>query len=250
MSTTTATTTMEVNEPSIESNYLRIGDTAPDFTHESTNGELNWYTYIDGKWAILFSHPKDFTPVCTTEIVEVARLKRKWEKRNTVVATISVDKTSRGAEWIAEANKSFNVNIEFPIFGDDERKISILYGMLDPTNLNDTGKPLTVRSVFIIGPDKKIKAILTYPASTGRSYAEVIRVLDSIQLHYYKMIVTPEGWERGDDVMLHPKISEEDGKKWAGMVVTNSKCKMRTVPDPSVIRPDYQNDPNLEMKCD
>mmetsp|Transcript_6448 Transcript_6448/g.7209 ORF Transcript_6448/g.7209 Transcript_6448/m.7209 type:complete len:227 (+) Transcript_6448:23-703(+) len=209
--------------------YIRIGDVSPDFTSDSTNGELNWHKYIDGKWGILFSHPADFTPVCTSEIGTVAKLKAEWAKRDTVVAVVSVDDVASHHKWIKEINDITGSDVDFPIFGDETKKIAMAYGMLDATHLNAAGLPLTVRSVFIVDPDKKIKLIITYPASTGRNFDEIIRVLDSLQATRNKKLATPANWNVGDDYYILPSVSEADATaNFPDFKVASAGCKIRT----------------------
>lgn len=212
---------------------LRIGDEAPNFQCESTKGDIDWHTFIDGSWSILCSHPKDFTPVCTTEVALLAGKKAEWEERNCKVAVVSVDSASEHVEWVKEIEKSQDCKIDFPLLGDETKKISTLYGMLDQTHLDDKGMPLTVRSVFIIGPDKKIKLIITYPASCGRNFNEIVRVLDSLQLTVNAKCATPGNWKNGDRVCLVPTMSDEDAKGYKGLEVTSALCKLRMVDQPA-----------------
>jgi thioredoxin-dependent peroxiredoxin len=188
---------------------LQLGDIAPDFESDSTEGRIRFHDYIGNGWAVLFSHPKDFTPVCTTELGEVARLKPEFEKRGVKVIGLSVDAVSDHRKWARDIEETQGAALNFPLLGDPERKVSTLYDMIHP-NANDT---LTVRSVFIIGPDKKIKLIITYPASTGRNFDEVLRVIDSLQLTAKYQVATPVNWQRGDDVIIVPAVSDEDAKK-------------------------------------
>jgi thioredoxin-dependent peroxiredoxin len=188
---------------------LQLGDIAPDFESDSTEGRIRFHDYIGNGWAVLFSHPKDFTPVCTTELGEVARLRPEFEKRGVKVLGLSVDAVNDHRKWAADIEETQGAALNFPLLGDPERKVSSLYDMIHP-NANDT---LTVRSVFIIGPDKKIKLIITYPASTGRNFDEVLRVIDSLQLTAKYQVATPVNWQRGDDVIIVPAVSDEDAKK-------------------------------------
>lgn len=215
--------------------FIRIGDIAPDFTCESSEEkELNWHKYIEGKWAILFSHPADFTPVCTTEIGRLSELKQEFDSRGCKVAVVSVDSAAQHKEWIKEINKvSTKTPVGFPILGDETKAISCLYGMLDQSNLDQAGLPLTVRSVFVIGPDKKVKLILTYPASCGRNFDEIIRVLDSLQLTAVHSVVTPADWKQGDDCVVAPNVKGEEAKtKFPDMKVVSESCVLRTTPCP------------------
>jgi len=188
---------------------LQLGDIAPDFESDSSEARIRFHDWMGNGWAVLFSHPKDFTPVCTTELGEVARLKPEFEKRGVKVIGLSVDGVTDHRKWAADIEETQGAALNFPLLGDPERKVSSLYDMIHP-NANDT---LTVRSVFIIGPDKKIKLIITYPASTGRNFDEVLRVIDSLQLTAKYQVATPVNWQRGDDVIIVPAVSDEDAKK-------------------------------------
>ncbi|KAI9298875.1 putative thioredoxin peroxidase [Neoconidiobolus thromboides FSU 785] len=193
---------------------IRLGSTAPDFEAESTLGPISFHKYIEGSWAILFSHPADFTPVCTTELGTVQKLKGEFEKRNVKVLGVSVDSLQDHNEWIKDINQVNKVDVNFPILVDKERKISTLYDMLDTVENDATnfvnGLPLTVRSVFIIDPSKKVRLTLTYPASCGRNFNEIIRVVDSLQLSDKHPITTPANWNQGDNVIIHPKITDQE----------------------------------------
>ncbi|NVB83481.1 MAG: peroxiredoxin [Kofleriaceae bacterium] len=188
---------------------LQLGDEAPNFTAETTEGTIDFHKWIDGGWAVLFSHPKDFTPVCTTELGRVAALKPEFDKRGVKVIGLSVDPLGSHAEWAKDIKETQGHALNFPLIGDGDRKVSNLYGMIHP-NANDT---LTVRSVFVIGPDKKIKLTLTYPASTGRNFDELLRVIDSLQLTAKHKVATPVDWQQGGDVIIVPSVSDEDAKK-------------------------------------
>jgi alkyl hydroperoxide reductase subunit AhpC len=187
---------------------IRLGDTAPDFTAETTEGRINFHDWIGDSWAVLFSHPKDFTPVCTTELGECARLKPEFDKRNVKVIGLSVDPADSHARWAADIEETQGSALNFPVIADADRKVSDLYDMIHP-NANDT---LTVRSVFVVGPDKKVKLTLTYPASTGRNFDEILRVIDSLQLTANYSVATPVNWKDGDDVIIVPSMSDEDAK--------------------------------------
>lgn len=213
-------------------NFLRIGDEAPNFKCQSTLGDLDWHEYIKDSWAILCSHPKDFTPVCTTEVGTLGKMSAEWKARNTKVAVVSVDTAAEHVEWVKEIERSQGCTIDYPLLGDETKAIAVLYGMLDQTHLDQAGMPLTVRSVFIVGPDKKIKLIITYPASCGRNFNEVLRVLDSLQLTTYKKCATPANWKSGDKVCLLPTMSDEEAKTYEGLEVTSASCKLRMVPQP------------------
>ncbi|MDR5866797.1 peroxiredoxin [Halomonas koreensis] len=188
---------------------LRLGDTAPDFTQESTEGPIHFHDWAGDSWVILFSHPKDFTPVCTTELGEVSRLKPEFEKRNTKVIGLSVDPLDDHKAWAGDIQETQGCALNFPLLADADRKVSDLYDMIHP-NANDT---LTVRSVFIIDPNKKIRLTLTYPASTGRHFDEILRVLDSLQLTDRHKLATPVNWCHGDDCIIVPALSNEEAAK-------------------------------------
>ncbi len=188
---------------------LQLGDEAPNFTAQTTEGSLDFHSFINGSWAVLFSHPKDFTPVCTTELGRVSALKPEFDKRGVKVVGLSVDPVGSHKEWANDIKETQGHALNFPLIADDDRKVANLYGMIHP-NANDT---LTVRSVFVIGPDKKIKLSLTYPASTGRNFDEILRVIDSLQLTAKHKVATPSDWKQGGDVIIVPSVSDEDAKK-------------------------------------
>src|SRR5262245_30806899 len=188
---------------------VTIGSIAPDFTQESTEGTFKFHDWIAGKWAVLFSHPKDFTPVCTTELGAVAKLKGEFEKRNCKVIAVSVDDVKSHQGWIGDIEETQHTKMNFPILGDADRKIAGLYGMIHP-QANDT---LTVRSVFFIDPNKKVRAMITYPASTGRNFPEILRVLDSLQLTDNYQVATPADWKEGDDCVIVPSLTDPDELK-------------------------------------
>jgi len=229
----TASATPAVAPAAPKQNFIRLGDQAPDFTADSTDGKLEWHKYINGKWAILFSHPKNYTPVCTTELGRVAQLKGEFAKRGVVVAGLSVDKVGDHKGWIADINEVNNCKLDYPLIADSDKAVSVLYGMLDPLNLNAAGLPLTVRSVFIIGPDKLVKLILTYPASTGRNFDEVLRVIDSLQLTATKKVATPVDWKQGQDCVILPVITNEEATKLFPAGFRTLKPYLRLTPDPS-----------------
>jgi len=195
---------------------LRIGDTAPDFTLDSTEGEINWYKYLGDHWGILFSHPADFTPVCTTELGELARRLPEFEARKTKVAGLSVDSVESHHGWVKDINETQNTTVKYPIIADHGRELAKLYGMLDQTNLDQKGLPLTVRAVYFIGADKKIKLILYYPASCGRNFDEIFRCLDSLQLSAQKSVTTPVNWKPGEDVIVAPSVTNDKAKELFG----------------------------------
>ena len=208
---------------------IRLGDIAPDFTVETSQGTLNFYEYLGDGWGILFSHPADFTPVCTTELGTAAKFKGEFEKRNVKMIALSVDGVESHNEWIQDINETQQTTVNFPIIADVDRKVSDLYDMIHP-NANDT---LTVRSVFIIAPDKTVKLILTYPASTGRNFYELLRVIDSLQLTAYHKVATPANWEHGDKVVVSPSIPTEEAKEIFTAGVDEVKPYLRLTPDPT-----------------
>ena len=188
---------------------IRLGDVAPDFTQDSTEGEINFYKYLGDSWGVLFSHPKDFTPVCTTELGEVAKLKSEFEKRNVKVVGLSVDATDSHKDWVKDINETQNTTINFPIVADSDRKVASLYDMVHPGE-DDTAP---VRSVFVVKPDKTVALTITYPASTGRNFDEILRVIDSLQLTKEYSVATPVNWKDGDDVVIAPAIQDMDELK-------------------------------------
>lgn len=185
---------------------LRLGDDAPNFQAQTTVGDIDFYDYIANSWAVLYSHPSDFTPVCTTELGRTAKLKSEFEKRNVKVLALSVDPVEEHLEWIKDINETQNTEVDFPIIADKDRKVAELYDMIHP-NASATA---TVRSVFVIGPDRKVKLTLTYPASTGRNFDEILRVIDSLQLTAEYSVATPADWKDGEDVIVVPAIKTED----------------------------------------
>jgi alkyl hydroperoxide reductase subunit AhpC len=188
---------------------LQLGDEAPDFTADTTEGTINFHEYLGDGWGVLFSHPKDFTPVCTTELGAVAKLKGEFDKRNAKVIAISVDPIESHQGWVPDINETQGTTVNFPIIADPDRKVADLYGMIHP-NAADT---VTVRSVFIVGPDKKIKLMITYPQSTGRNFQEILRVLDSLQLTAKYQVSTPADWKDGEDVIIVPAVSDDAAKE-------------------------------------
>ena len=188
---------------------LKLGDKAPNFDAETSEGKINFYDYLGDSWGILFSHPADYTPVCTTELGTVANYKAEFEKRDVKVMALSVDGLESHKGWIKDINETQNTTVNFPIIADEDRKVSDLYGMIHP-KADDTQ---TVRSVFVIGPDKTIKMTLTYPASTGRNFDELLRVIDSLQLTAYNKVATPANWKSGEDVVISPSVSNEEADK-------------------------------------
>lgn len=208
---------------------LKLGDDAPNFKAQTSIGEIDFYEFIDGKWGVLYSHPSDFTPVCTTELGRTAQLKSEFEKRNVKVLALSVDSVEDHLEWIKDINETQNTDVDFPIIADQDRKVAELYDMLHP-NASATA---TVRSVFVIGPDKKIKLTLTYPASTGRNFNEILRVIDSLQLTADYSVATPADWEDGEDVIVVPAIKTEDIPAKFPKGYKEIKPYLRTTPQPN-----------------
>ena len=213
---------------------LRIGDIAPDFSAETTQGKINFHEWLDGKYAMLFSHPKDFTPVCSTELSRTAALKSEFDKRNTKVIGLSVDSVGDHAMWetdIGDVAEHFNgAALNFPLIADNDKKVAELYGMIHPGELDN----LTIRSVFIIGPDKKIKLMMTYPASTGRNFLEILRTLDSIQLTAKHQVATPVDWKQGDDCIIVPGLSDDEARGIFKDGWNAIKPYLRLVKDPSL----------------
>ncbi|WP_375582157.1 peroxiredoxin [Cyclobacterium xiamenense] len=209
---------------------LRLGDIAPDFTADSTEGKINFHQYLGDSWGILFSHPADYTPVCTTELGAAAKLKQEFEKRNVKMLALSVDGIDSHHAWINDINETQHTTVNFPIIADEDRKVSELYDMIHP-NANDK---LTVRSVFVIGNDKKIKLIITYPASTGRNFDELLRVIDSLQLTANYSVATPANWKHGEDVVISPAIKNEDIPAKFPKGHQEIKPYLRTTPQPNL----------------
>jgi alkyl hydroperoxide reductase subunit AhpC len=207
---------------------LQLNDDAPNFIAQSTEGKIDFYEWLGNSWAILFSHPKDFTPVCTTELGAVAKLKPEFDKRNVKVIGLSVDGLSNHEKWSNDIKETQGYKPNFPIIADEDRKVSDLYGMIHP-KASDT---LTVRSVFVIGPDKKIKLTLTYPASAGRNFDEILRVIDSLQLTANYKVATPANWKNGEDVIISGTVSDEDAKKLFPQGWKTVKPYLRTVKQP------------------
>src|SRR5688500_8817615 len=208
---------------------VRLGDEAPNFTADSTEGKLDLHEYLGDSWGVLFSHPKDFTPVCTTELGRVAQLKPEFDKRNTKVIAVSVDDVDSHGRWAGDIKDVTGQDLNYPVIGDPDRKVSDLYGMIHP-NANDT---LTVRSAFLIGPDKKVKLTITYPASTGRNFDEILRVIDSLQLTANYSVSTPADWKDGEDVIIAPAISDEDAKERFPKGWEAKKPYLRITPQPT-----------------
>ena len=207
---------------------VHLGDTAPDFTQESTEGSISLHEFLGSSWGVLFSHPADFTPVCTTELGTVARLKPEFDKRNVKVLGLSVDPLSDHEAWSKDIEETQGTALNFPLLADADRSVSELYGMIPPSAENN----LTVRSVFIIGPDKKIKLTLTYPASTGRNFDELLRVIDSLQLTAEHKLATPADWKNGDDCIIAPSVSNEEASVLFPNGFNEVKPYLRTTSDP------------------
>ena len=207
---------------------LKLGDIVPDFTQESTEGPLSFFEWAGPSWVILFSHPKDFTPVCTTELGTVAKLKPEFDRRGVKVVGLSVDPVDSHASWAQDIEETQGVKLNFPLIADHDRKVADLYGMIHP-NANDT---LTVRSVFVIDPNKKVRLTLTYPASTGRNFDELLRVIDSLQLTDKHKVATPANWKHGEYVIIVPSVSNEQAKELFPGGWTEVKPYLRTVKQP------------------
>ena len=207
---------------------LQLNDDAPNFIAESTEGKIDFHLWLNKSWAIFFSHPKDFTPVCTTELGVVAKLKPEFDKRNVKVIGLSVDGLVNHDKWVNDIKETQGYKPNFPIIADENRKVSDLYGMIHP-KANDT---LTVRSVFVIDPDKKVKLILTYPASAGRNFDEILRVIDSLQLTANYKVATPANWKHGEDVIIVGTVSDEDAKKLFPNGWKTVKPYLRTIKQP------------------
>ncbi|MGC4043465.1 MAG: peroxiredoxin [Armatimonas sp.] len=209
---------------------LQLGDTAPDFTQDSTDGTICFHDWAGNDWVVLFSHPKDFTPVCTTELGRVAKLKPEFDKRGVKVIGLSVDGLSNHDGWSRDIEETQGVALNFPLIADCDRKVSDLYGMIHP-NADNT---MTVRSVFIIGPDKKLKLTLTYPASTGRNFAEILRVIDSLQLTAEYKVATPVDWQQGEDCIIVPTVTNDEAERLFHKGFTQIKPYLRTTPQPNL----------------
>lgn len=209
---------------------LRLGDVVPDFTAETTEGTIQFYDYLGDGWGVLFSHPADYTPVCTTELGKTAALKHEFDKRHVKVLAVSVDPIDKHFGWRNDINETQHCSVDFPIIADPDKKVATLYDMIHP-NASET---FTVRSLFIIGPDKKLKLSLTYPASTGRNFFEVLRVIDSLQLTAKYSVATPADWKQGEDVIVVPAISTEDAIKKFDKGITVIKPYLRYTPQPDI----------------
>jgi len=208
---------------------VRLGDEAPNFTAETTEGTINLYDYLGDGWGLLFSHPKDFTPVCTTELGAFAKRKGEFDQRGVKIIGVSVDSLDSHQGWVGDIEETQGTALNFPLIADPDRKVADLYDMIHP-NANDT---LTVRSVFVIGPDKKVKLIITYPASTGRNIDEILRVIDSLQLTANYQVATPVDWTDGDDVIIVAAVSDEDAKEKFPKGWDAQKPYLRVTPQPN-----------------
>lgn len=208
---------------------LQLGDTAPDFTAETTEGTINFHQWLGEGWGVLFSHPADFTPVCTTELGMVANLKSQFEKRGIKMLAVSVDPLDAHEKWIQDINETQNTTVNFPLIADPDRTVANLYGMIHPNEMNN----MTVRSVFIIGPDKAIKLMLTYPASTGRNFDEILRVIDSLQLTADYQVATPANWNDGEDCIVVPAVTNEEAAAKFPKGFTEVKPYLRYTPQPN-----------------
>jgi thioredoxin-dependent peroxiredoxin len=208
---------------------IRLGDTAPDFTAETTEGQIKFHDWLGDSWGVLFSHPKDFTPVCTTELGEAARLKPEFDRRNVKIIGLSVDPADSHSRWAEDIRETQGTALNFPVIADADRQVSDLYDMIHP-NASDT---FTVRSVYVIGPDKKVKLMITYPASTGRNFDEILRVIDSLQLTANYSVATPVNWKDGDDCIIVPALSDEQAKEKFPAGWKTLKPYLRVTPQPN-----------------
>ena len=215
---------------------IRIGDDAPDFTAETTEGPIRFHDWIGDKWAILFSHPKDFTPVCTTELGYLAGLKPEFDKRNTKILGLSIDPVSDHKSWVSDIKETQGHAVNYPLIGDPDLTVAKLYDMIHPNASGAAPRTAadnaTIRSVFVVGPDKKIKLMLTYPMSTGRNFDEVLRVLDSMQLTAKHKVATPVNWKQGEDVIIVPSVSNDEAKEKFPGGWKSPKPYLRIVPQP------------------
>ena len=207
---------------------IRLGEIAPDFTAETTQGTINFHEWLGESWGLLFSHPADFTPVCTTELGRVASLKPEFDKRNVKTIAISVDPIAEHHEWIKDINETQNTVVNYPLIADPERKVAVMYDMIHP----EQDAKASVRTVFVIGPDKKVKLTLTYPPATGRNFDEIIRVIDSLQLTAYQKVATPADWKQGEDVVIVPSVSNEDAETIYEGKINYVKPYLRMVAQP------------------
>jgi thioredoxin-dependent peroxiredoxin len=209
---------------------LRLGDTVPNFKAKTTAGDIDFYEYLGDGWGVLFSHPADYTPVCTTELGKTALLQEEFRKRNVKALAVSVDPLDKHLDWVKDINETQHCTVDFPIIADDDRKVAELYDMIHP----NASLTATVRSLFIIGPDKKLKLSITYPASTGRNFHEVLRVIDSLQLTANYSVATPADWKAGEDVIVVPAVSTEEAIKKFPKGVKVVKPYLRYTPQPDI----------------
>ncbi len=209
---------------------LKLGDIAPDFTADTSEGKISFHEFLGDSWGILFSHPADYTPVCTTELGAAANYAEEFKKRDVKVLALSVDGVKSHKDWIKDINETQNTTVNFPIIADEDKKVSDLYGMIHPK----ADSSLTVRSVFVIAPDKSIKMTLTYPASTGRNFEELLRVIDSLQLTAYNKVATPANWKHGDDVVISPSVSNVEADKMFPKGYKTVKPYLRTTAQPEL----------------
>lgn len=209
---------------------LRLGDMAPNFTAQTTEGQIDFHQWLGNSWGVLFSHPADYTPVCTTELGAVAKTKTEFDRRNVKAIAVSVDPLDSHQGWIKDINETQACNMNFPIIADEKRQVATAYDMIHP-NADDKA---TVRSVFVIGPDKKVKLTLTYPASTGRNFLEILRVIDSLQLTAIHKVATPANWKQGEDCIVTPAVSDADAQKLFPKGVRKIKPYLRYTPQPNV----------------
>jgi len=207
---------------------IHLGDIAPDFSAQTTAGNINFHEYLGDSWGVLFSHPADYTPVCTTELGRTAQMKNDFAKRNVKVLALSVDPLDKHQGWVKDINETQGTSVEFPIIADEDRVVANLYDMIHP-NASETA---TVRSLFVIGPDKKVKLSITYPASTGRNFLEILRVIDSLQMTAKHSVATPADWKQGDDVIVVPSVSTEDAQKRFPKGLRIVKPYLRYTPQP------------------
>jgi thioredoxin-dependent peroxiredoxin len=213
----------------METRAIRLGDIAPDFKAKTTQGDINFHEWLGNSWGILFSHPADFTPVCTTELGYMSRLKPEFDKRNVKVLALSVDPLDSHHKWIKDIEETQNTTLNYPIIADESREVAVLYDMIHP-NANEK---TTVRSVFVIGPDKKVKLTITYPASTGRNFNEILRVVDSLQLTANFSVATPVNWKDGEDCIIVPAISDEEAERKFPKGFKKIKSYLRYTPQPN-----------------
>jgi len=209
---------------------LRLGDIAPNFSAATSSGNIDFHEYLGDGWGVLFSHPADFTPVCTTELGRTAKLKDEFAKRNVKVLALSTDGVDSHKKWILDINETQNTTVDFPIIADEDKEVAGLYDMIHP----NASEVFTVRSLFVIGPDKKVKLIITYPASTGRNFDEILRVIDSLQLTAYHSVATPADWKHGEDVVVVPSIKTEDIPAKFPKGFTEVKPYLRLTPQPNL----------------